>query len=69
VYGSAEGGSFGAALVAGVTAGIWSSLADTVPLIKPESETAPRPEFVPVYAKAYAKYVKMYDALKWSFGA
>jgi len=69
VYGSAEGGSFGAALVAGVTAGIWSSLADTVPLIKPESETAPRPEFVPVYAAAYAKYVKMYDALKWSFGA
>lgn len=67
VYGSAEGGSFGAALVAGVTAGIWSSLAETVPLIKPESETTPRAEYVPVYEQAYAKYVKMYDALKWSF--
>ncbi len=67
VYGSAEGGSFGAALVAGVTAGIWPSLAATVPLIKPESETTPRAAYVPVYEKAYAKYAKMYDALKWSF--
>ena len=67
VYGSAEGGSFGAALVAGVTGGVWDSLADTVPLIKPESETVPNPAYVPVYEKSYAKYVKMYDALKWSF--
>ena len=67
VYGSAEGGSFGAALVAGVTGGVWESLADTVPLIKPESETVPNPANVPVYEKSYAKYVKMYDALKWSF--
>lgn len=68
VYGSAEGGSFGAALVAGVTAGVWNSLADTVPLIRPESETAPIAANVPIYQKSYAKYVKMYDALKWSFG-
>ena len=53
--------------MAGVTGGVWDSLADTVPLIKPESETVPNPAYVPVYEKSYAKYVKMYDALKWSF--
>ena len=67
VFGSAEVGSFGAALVAGVTAGIWNSLADTVALIKPESETLPIAENVPVYAAQYAKYIRYYDALKWSY--
>lgn len=67
VFGSAEGGSFGAALVAGVTAGVWDSLADTVQLITPESETLPNSENVPVYAKQYSKYIRYYDALKWSY--
>lgn len=67
VYGSAEGGSFGAALVAGVTGGIWPSLSDTVELIKPESETLPVSEDVPIYAAQYQKYCKYYDALKWSY--
>jgi xylulokinase len=67
VFGSAEGGSFGAALVAGVTAGVWSSLADTVKLITPESETRPKQENIPVYAKQYGKYIRYYDALKWSY--
>jgi xylulokinase len=67
VFGSAEGGSFGAALVAGVTAGVWSELSDTVPLIRPESETLPIRANVPVYAKQYSKYIKYYDALKWSY--
>lgn len=67
VYGSAEGGSFGAALAAGVTAGIWRSLEETVPLIRPESVTMPIAENVALYAEHYAEYVKFYDALKWSF--
>ncbi len=67
VYGSAEGGSFGAALVAGVAVGVWPDLAATVPLIKPESETLPNPDNKDVYEKLYQKYVKMYGALKWSF--
>ena len=67
VFDSAEGGSFGAALVAGVTAGVWDSLADTVPLIRPESETLPISANVPVYAEQYSKYIKYYDALKWSY--
>lgn len=67
VFGSAEGGSFGAALVAGVTAGVWSSLEDTVALIHPESETLPIPENSEVYAKLYQKYIGYYGALKWSY--
>lgn len=67
VYGSAEGGSFGAALVAGVTANVWGSMEETVPLIRPESVTMPIAENVPLYAEHYAKYIKFYEALKWSF--
>ena len=67
VYGSAEGGSFGAALAAGVTAGIWPNLEATVPLIRPESKTEPEAAGVPLYEKQYRKYVRFYDALKWSY--
>lgn len=67
VYGSAEGGSFGAALAAGVTAGFWKNLGETVPLIASESLTEPEPGSVPLYEEQYRKYVKFYDSLKWSF--
>ena len=67
VSGSAEGGSFGAALVAGVTAGVWSGLPETVKLIRPESETLPVGAHVPVYEKQYQKYIRYYGALKWSY--
>lgn len=67
VYGSAEGGSFGAALVAGVAAGVWPDLTATVPLISKESETIPNSEHRDIYEHLYEKYIKMYDALKWSF--
>jgi xylulokinase len=67
VYGSAEGGSFGAALVAGVAVGVWPDLAATVPLIRPDSETLPNPDTREVYDKQYRKYTRFYDALKWSF--
>jgi xylulokinase len=67
VYGSAEGGSFGAALAAGVTAGIWRNLGETAALIHQDSLTLPIAENVPVYQEQYEKYVKFYDSLKWSF--
>ncbi len=69
VYGSAEGGSFGAALVAGVTAGIWKDLNEAVKLVKPETETLPDPENKAVYDKLYGRYEKLYDALKFTFDA
>lgn len=67
VYGSAEGGSFGAALAAGVAAGIWKNLSETAALIQQDSLTLPISENVPVYQEQYEKYVKFYDSLKWSF--
>ena len=67
VHGSAEGGAFGAALVAGAGAGLWASLDDAMACAKPETETMPNPENAEVYKKQYDKYVKMYDALKWSY--
>lgn len=67
VYGSAEGGSFGAALAAGVTAGIWKNLKETAALSRVESRTAPIAENVPAYREHYEKYVKFYNSLKWSF--
>jgi xylulokinase len=67
VFGSAEGGAFGAALVAGVAAGIWMNLGETVALIRSESETLPNRANQEIYETIYHKYVKMYHALKWSF--
>jgi xylulokinase len=67
VYGSAEGGSFGAALAAGVTAGVWKDLLETVPLIRMESTTLPKAENAGLYERQYHTYTQFYDALKWSF--
>ncbi|HBP37648.1 MAG TPA: xylulokinase, partial [Clostridiales bacterium] len=66
VFGSAEGGSFGAALVAGVAAGVWADLSEAVRLVRPESETLPIPENLPVYEKLYRRYVGLYPALRWN---
>lgn len=67
VYGSAEGGSFGAAMVAGVCAGIWQNMEEAVKIVKPESETQPNTENKETYERLFAKYVKLYPALRWSF--
>ena len=67
VSGSAEAGSFGAALVAGVTAGIWGSLEDTAAAVRFRSTTSPVPENVPAYEAQYRKYCRFYDSLKWSY--
>ena len=67
VYGSAEGGSFGAALVAGVATGVWGSLEETVALVRPESETLPCADNAHIYQALYERYVRMYDALRWSY--
>ena len=64
VYGSAEGGSFGAALVAGVTAGVWTSLPEAVRLVRTESETLPDPSRAAVYAALYDRYTRAYGALQ-----
>lgn len=67
VYGSALGGSFGAALVAGAGCGLWQDIEEAMRLAKPEVEALPRPENAGVYAAQYEKYLKLYPALRWSF--
>ncbi len=67
VFGSSEGGSFGAALVAGVTGQVWPSLTEATSLVKPQSQTLPDPAQGEVYAKAYALYSGLYPALQWTF--
>ena len=67
VYGSAEGGAFGAALVAGTGCGLWGSLEEAMALAKPDSEVKPRAEYAAIYRKQYEAYTKMYGSLKWYF--
>ncbi len=67
VYGSAEGGSFGAAILAGVAAKIWKNVESAAEIIVPESETLPIESNTEVYCRLYDKYCKFYDAIKWSF--
>lgn len=67
VHGSAEGSAFGAALVAGTGCGMWPSIDKAMEVAIPENETLPNPDNFPIYQRQYDKYIKMYDALKWSF--
>ena len=67
VYGSAEGGSFGAALAAGVTAGFWPDLDASASFVRTESTTKPVEKNIPLYAAQYRKFVRFYESLKWSF--
>jgi xylulokinase len=60
-----EGPAFGAALLAGVASGVYTSVQQacdtTVHVVE---YTEPRPELESVYAQAYAKYRALYPALK-----
>lgn len=67
VYGSSEGGAFGAALVAGVGCGVWSNMESAMALASPELETYPIPENVEKYKKVFAAYEGLYSALKPTF--
>ncbi len=64
-----EGAAYGAALLAGVGAGVWSDVASACKAcIKITGSTLPDPEAVDVYRKAYSLYQELYPALKTSFG-
>lgn len=60
-----EGPAFGAALLAGVASGVYTSVQDacetTVRIVE---YTAPRPELAGVYAQAYETYRALYPALR-----
>ncbi len=59
-----EGGSYGAALIAGVGAGIWRSVKEAVSHIKVETETEPDEELIEKYTKFFEVYRSTYRALK-----
>jgi xylulokinase len=64
-----EGGAYGAALLAGVGAGAWGSVAEACKAcIKITGSAQPEASSVEAYQKSYAVYRELYPALKSSFG-
>ncbi len=61
---SSEGGAYGAIMVAGVGAGIWSNLIEATSILKVESETLPNPATQARYAEAFETYAQIYPLLK-----
>ncbi len=65
-----EGAAFGAALLAGVGAGLWATPAQAcAATIQVVSKTSPNPEAVAFYEQAYRQYGALYPALKPVFDA
>ena len=67
VTGSAEGGAYGAALVAGTGVGIWSNLAEAVSVLQKQTEDLPKPENRSIYQELYEVYKGLYTHLQSSF--
>lgn len=65
-----EGAAFGAALLAGVSAGAWSTVADAcTATIQVVERTTPQPASTRRYQDYYAQYQALYPALQPSFAA
>jgi len=65
-----EGAAYGAALLAGVGAGIWPSVdAACADVIEITGRTTPNAEQVGLYKEAYGRYGPLYSALKPTFDA
>ncbi|KAF0170486.1 MAG: putative Xylulose kinase [Rhodobacteraceae bacterium] len=67
--GAAEGGAFGAALLAGVAQGAWSDVAEAAQLCRDLSQQAPDVRTGVAYREAFDVYAGLYPALKPSFDA
>ena len=65
VSGSRQGGSFAAALVASVTAGIFPSLDEAMNTVKVLTRDFPDENDVRLYAEGYEKYKRLYGSMKW----
>jgi xylulokinase len=60
-----EGPAFGAALLAGVASGVYTSVQEACETtVRVVEYTEPRPELESVYMRAYEKYRALYPALK-----
>ena len=67
VAGAAEGGAYGAALVAGVGAGVWNDLESACSIIEIETRQQPDTSRRSAYDDAYAIYHDFYGMLKPQF--
>jgi hypothetical protein len=59
-----EGSSFGAAILAGLGAGVWASPGEALGQLQVKSETLPMEGHVPVYRERYGVYQKIYPAVR-----
>jgi len=67
VSASAEGGAYGAALVAGTGVGIWSTVEEATKALAVEKETSPLPGNVEGYERRFRIYQSLYGILRTSF--
>jgi len=67
VSGSAEGGAYGAALVAGAGTGVWSSVEEAVQVVRGESITVPIPGNIGIYDQMFDIYRQLYARLRDTF--
>lgn len=67
VSGSAEGGAYGAALVAGVGLNFWHSIEEAVGNLKIETENLPNPGNKAIYQELYSIYKGLYPSLRHTF--
>jgi len=58
-----EGSGFGAAILAGLGAGVWPSPGQALGHLRAKSETSPIEGHVPVYQERYGVYQKVYPAV------
>lgn len=65
--GAGEGGAYGAAVVAGVGAGVWRSVDEAAKLLTVETVTQPIPENVELYDRIIKTYSGLYQDLKQRF--
>jgi xylulokinase len=65
--GAAEGGAYGAAIVAGVGAGIWENIEKAAEVLKVETTTEPIKENAAVYRRLFGIYQELYEDLKERF--
>ncbi len=61
---ASEGGAYGAIMVAGVGAGVWTNLEEAASIVQAETETLPNRENQKAYQDAFECYAQLYPALK-----
>ena len=61
---SSEGGAYGAAMAAGVGAGVFRDFGEAVSVLKVETETLPDPQNRAAYRDGLSMYAEMYHAMK-----